>query len=388
MRCVEKILLTDIHGYKWTFESHKRLCYSKNDIPTQVLLGDSSDEFDIITDEKGNFHIVTQDSEGNMVYFTYDFINWKKFTILRSKSGKMNMNGFKMFIDSEKVHCIYVLESNGKNMLIHHIFSPSDEVTTPKVIDCINGCNFSCAMDEAGTIHIFYVNEKEKAIYKIYNGSMYTEVSLPDEESVRGIYCIYHSRLHLIYTAKMKAYRTVIYYNPVNKEKKIINFSDGNITNCTVYGNGNNIYIQWVERMRLYQCVSEDGGETFKKPTVLNKKEELIRIRDCANPYVMHVDRCAGYVLPPPKSVNHTKKEKVYNDKADDIEKLRKAIIMQNERIIQLENEIKKLKNTKKSDTELKSTALGEINEENYKAFQNADIDSIDFENSKIFNKE
>lgn len=384
---MEKILLTDIHGDIWTFESHKRLCYTKNHMPTQVLLGESSNEFDIITDEKGNFHIVTQDTEGNMVYFTYDFTNWKKYTILRSKSGKINMHGFKMFIRSGIVHCFYILESNHKNMLIHHTFSPADDVTTPKVIDCIGNGNFSCAMDESANIHIFYINENEKSVYKIYKDGKYAEEVLPDEESVRGICCIYAGRIHLIYTAKMKSYRTIIYYNPESKERKIINFSDGNISDCAIYGYDNSVYIQWMERMRLYQCVSDDGGKTFKKPMILSKKEEFVRVRNGANPHVMGVDRSAGYNISIPKENTHIQKEKTYN-KTDEIDALRKAIMVQNEKIIQLENEIKKLKNMKKPDTELKSKTIGEINEENYKAFQSADIDNIDFENSKIFNKE
>lgn len=388
MRCVEKILLTDIQGSKWTFESHNRLCCTRDNESPQILLNESSEEFDVITDHNGNFHIITQDSKGNMVYLTYDFVNWKKYIILQSKSGKTNMSGFKLFIHSEKVHCLYILDSGGKNMLVHHIFSPDNDATTPKAIAYVKDNDFSCAMSETGIIHILYISESGEAQYKIYKDGIYKDEHLPEEESIKNIRCIYHNGFHIIYIAKMKTYRTIIYYNPESRSKKIINFSDGNISDCAIYGNGNSICIQWIERLRLYKCVSDNDGETFKKPVIMNRKEEFIRIRSGSNPYTMHTDRCAGYISPTPSS--NDKKEKVYNDKAEDIEFLKKAILMQNEKIQRLESEIDKIRSMSysKENTELKCDTVGEINEENYRAFQNADIDSMDFENSTIFNKE
>ncbi len=296
---MDKILLKDIRGGQWLFrfDGAGRLCYSKNGSAEHILAGDATEEFDLATDGEGNFHLVVQTADGSLIYLTYDFNNWKKYVILQSKSNRSAMSGFKIFVAEGKIHCFYKLLFKGKAMLVHHIFSPAEPPGEPNVVAYMAASeSFSCAMDTDSSIHIFYFDEARLFHYKVYGADGYTDSSLPVEDDIRDICCICgEGGLHLLYTANVKAYCTLIYYNPNAGERKIISFGDSNISACCVYTEGKNVHVQWRERTRCYRCSSADGGVTFKKPAPIpegrGKLASTIRLRSAHNPKGLECDR-------------------------------------------------------------------------------------------------
>lgn len=424
---MDKILLNDRQGAEWIFncDGKGRLCYSKNGENEQILLSNAKDDFDIITDREGNFHLVLQTADGNLICLIYDFENWKKYVILRSRSDRSNMSRFKLFEHNGKSHCFYVLELGGKSMLVHHIFSVSNTSATPEVISYVDPAkSFSCCMDTEGNIHIFYFNENSAFQYKVFSANRYADHSLAVEDDIKSICSIFSDGIHLLYTAKMKSYYTLVYYNMKSSERKIISFGDSNISACCIYTHSKDIFIQWRERMRCYQCASHDGGATFKKPVFIaesrNKKTETIRIRSKSNPNMSNADSCIALtgggtvnilnaaqcigtkVAANISNKNHKPEKNDYNiiDGAfSDEMKIMQSKIRENEKkLIRLNTIINTLSDkisamAKASENskiapvknELDESQLGEINAENYELFKKADIENMDFDNPITF---
>ncbi len=424
---MDKILLIDRQGDKWIFncDGKGRLCYSKNGENEQILLNNAKEDFDIITDNDGNFHLVLQTADGNLVCLIYDFENWKKYIILQSRTDKNCMSNFKLFYHNGKTHCFYLFKSGEKTMLVHHIFSASNPSVTPEVISYADPSkNFSCCIDADGDIHIFYFNENSLFQYKIFSSNRYEDRSLSAEDDIKSIYSIYGNGIHLLYTAKMKSYYTLVYYNLNAKERKIISFGDSNISSCCIYTHENDIFVQWRERTRCYQCQSSDSGATFKKPVFIaesrNKHTEPIRIRSKINPRCANADRCIAIsgngtldILNAEQCIgtrtavninnkNHNPEKNDYNiidgAFADEI-KIMQSKIRENEKeLIRLNTIINtlseklsaiakpapKLKPVPEKST-LNENEIGEINMENYEIFKKTEIEDIEFDNSITF---
>ncbi|MBQ6999198.1 MAG: hypothetical protein IJN62_05365 [Clostridia bacterium] len=424
---MDKILLIDRQNNKWIFncDGKGRLCYSKNGENEQILLNNAKEDFDIITDNDGNFHLVLQTADANLVCLIYDFENWKKYIILQSRTDKNCMSKFKLFYHNGKTHCFYLFKSGEKTMLVHHIFSPSNPSSTPEVISYADPSkDFSCCMESDGSIHIFYFNENAVFQYKIFSSNRYEDRSLPVEDNIRSICSIYGNGIHLLYTAKMKSYYTLVYYGLNAKERKIISFGDSNISACCIYTHENNIFVQWRERTRCYQCHSNDSGTTFKKPSFIaesrNKHTEPIRIRSKINPRCTNSDRCIAIsgngsldILNAEQCIgtrtavninnkNHITDKNDYNiiDGAfsDEIKMMQSKIRENEKELIRLNTIINtlsdKLSNITKpvntpaekpAKTTLDENKIGEINKENYELFKKTDIEDIDSDNSITF---
>lgn len=407
---MDKIILYDKLKNKWIFFVNEKaeLCYLK-DNQEQILQSGVCPFFDLATDENGDFHLITQDSKGSLIYLVYDFENWKKYVILNSKTKDNTMKNFKVFIYHGEVHCFYLLCYGGRCMLIHHIFSPGEPPATPKVIDSCK--NFSCAMDPSGAIHIFYADDEDKFYYKVFDGNYRDEKFLTDD-IIKEIYpiCDAEGNLHILYIARMTTFYTLIYFS---KERKIISFGENPPSELCLTKKDKGIVIQWRERTGYYQCYCTDGSLNFKKPTVIAesklKKASLIRLRMAYNPTCVCVDKFITlsngndfdipYISTNKEKVNiqtnHKNKKSDYNDIdgkfQEKISKLQSKLSDTEKEILKLNSIINTLSDKiscmEKSSIQpvLKLTGNVEKNEENYEAFQNTDIESAEFGDTKIF---
>jgi len=439
---MNKILVSDRNRESWMFFCNTKgdLCYEK-DGKENILQSGVYEYFDIITDKGGNFHLIVQDSTGSLIYLTYNHKNWRKFVILNSKSARSCMSKFKLFILNGLLHCFYILDFDGKQMLTHHIFSSTQEWREPFVISRTDSSkSFSCCADLRGDIHIFFFDEDGKFRYRIYSTRTlkYEDSSIPVEDDIKNIYsiCSSESELHLLYIARIKSYYALIYYNTLQRERKIISFSDISAADICMYVSDNSVYVQWRERQRFYQCKSEDKGATFKKPTPINetknKRAISIKLRQPYNPNCFNADLCIALTSEDRVDIlsacaclgsykeniadniaceNHKSEKTDYNiieSISDEEVRFMQSKIHQNEKEIirlntiinTLSDKISCLAKSSAVPTQ-KKTDLSDnkpfecptppnedgsvVNEENYELFKNTDIESIDFENSKNF---
>lgn len=410
------ILLFDKTDCEWQFSCTQKgeLIYSKNGENNQILLSNATDEFDLITDIDGNFHLVAQTADGNLVYLIYDFKNWKKYNILNSKSGNTAIKNIKIIFVGEKIHCFYALSFGGKNMLIHHVFSQNEHGNSPTVISYIaSGKEFKIFADTAGNIHIFYFNEKSEFCYKIYD-TAYSDGVFPNNDDVAEICPVYDSDgiSHFLYSARLKSYYTLTYFNSKFKEKKTISFGDSPLRDCRLQIREKNVLIQWRDGPNYYECTSPDKGASFKKPTQFNRnqsKKLSVRLRSPFNPLCLNADRI--FLSPSEKKSRQTilyskgKKtenkspvvadgrelehmnefENKLNDHTRELARLSSSINSISEKLKALEKTFsERAEKTHSNDIALPND-IGQINEENLKLFSSTDINDANFENSNIY---
>lgn len=296
-----RIILKDTVGCFWDFFCNEKseLCYIKNE-KESILQSGVYDDFDIISDEYGNFHIVIQDTSGGLIYLTLSGGQWRRFVILNSRTHEKRMHNFKLFMAGERLHCFYALDSDSKALLVHHVFSAADSTETPSVIDCCTPAEkFCCAFDGKNEFHVFYSNGEGEFKYKIISAAKrsHTDSALEVDDCIISACAVWSGGcLHILYSAKIKMYYALIYYNTLLKERKIISFSDCCSADKCVFAGEGTVFVQWRERMQFYQCASSDGGASFKKPAVISeskgKRAVTVRIRRGASPHCADIDFC------------------------------------------------------------------------------------------------
>lgn len=408
------ILLWDKSGGEWRFMCTQKgeLAYTENGGGKQVLLPDATEEFDLITDDDGNIHLIAQTSDGGLVYLIYDFENWKKHIILSSKSKNASIKSIKAFFSNEKIHCFYLLLFSGKHMLVHHIFSQNEKTAPPNVIsyaDC--GKSLAVCADLSGKLHIFYFNDKSEFCHKIYDNG-YSDGTFPTNDDVTEICPVYDrsGTLHLLFSARLKAYHTLIYFNTACKEKKTISFSDSPFKECRMQIRDKSVLIQWRDGGGFYEAVSDTGGESFKKPSPFNKshsKKIPVRIRLARNPLCLDGDRIffssaerfihtqATANFRNPKSNTKTPTdtqdsehikafEQRLGENARELVRLNVRIDALSEKVKVLEKRFTESETPKGAPIHF-SDEVGEINEENLRLFSSTDINDADFENPQIY---
>ncbi len=423
----------------WEFFCNENadLCY-RTDGKESVLQSGVYEDFDIITDSNGYFHLTVQDCSGSLIYLTYDHSQWRKFVVLNSKSPKSRMSGFKLFLIHGELRCFYILDIGKTPMLIHHRFSLSAQSETPGAISYTDSSkSFSCCADAKGNIHIFFFNEEGVMCYKIYKAESleYEDGVLHVEDEIKNICPIYSKNygLNFLYTAKIKSYYALIFYSAEKKERKIITFSDSNATDICLVTSDSSIFIQWRERARFYQCSSADGGATFKKPSPISeakgRRAMCVKMRMAANPFNFGCDCCVALyngkeaevlnieqllgsenkAIPQKNQQKNHKSEKndynVIDGKTDDelkyihskINEIEKELIRLNTIVNTLSDKISCLTKSQFRDQAVSSVSkvsatdkdfkndVGTIDEDNYRIFQSTEAESLDFENSKKF---
>lgn len=423
---MNRILLTDRHGDRWIFfiSPEGDLCYRKSDDREQILQSGIRQSFDAVTDSDGKFHLTVQLDSGSLIYFTYDHKDWRRHTVLNSKSPDGVMCSFKMFILKGVPHCLYILDFKGKPMLVHHIYDMYGKQSSPRVISYTDTSkNFNACADTDGNIHIFFADRESKFKYRIYNlkNDGYTDSAVQVDDDIKTLYpvCSDEGVLHFLYTAKMKSYYALIYYNSAAKERKIISFGETNTAGICMHTNDKSIRIQWRERTKFYQCASTDGGVSFKKPTAINevkgKTAEIIKVRFAYNPKVLNGDRfvtlAKGTVVEPPDfpqpkvtGGNHKNGKPDYNitdsQSVDEMRFLRakaeeneKELIRLNTIINTLSDKINCLVRSSVAPPNRESTVKTtpaaeereEINRENLELFEHTNVDDINFDSCKKF---
>lgn len=420
---MERIFVKDKHDEDWIFYINEQgeLCYIK-DGKEQILQGNIRRDFDIISGVGKGLHLTAQTDTGNLIYLDYDYNSWHKFTILESKSPEGVMSRFRLLEVGGVLHCFYILDFRGKSMAVHHIYDISVSPAPPKVIDYVSKhSEVAVCGDTDGNIHIFFTGVNGSMIYKIYSPKSggYSEGKIDTEDEIKSIFpvCTEDNTIHFLYTAQLKSYYALVYLSAKAKERKIINFGDFNVTDMCMLINGNAIQIQWKERGGYYQCTSSDGGTTFQKPSSLNQRKgrpiEFIKTVSIKNPMGFGGNVCGAYYKNgeiefvrgnKKEAVNHKSRDTAYNN-SDGICKdssLAERVARQEREIIRISTALKTLTDKVAylsngmisrpipPQKSISSPAEGdaytvESNSSDIKAFEDTNIEDVDFANSKKF---
>ena len=161
MNCFVK----ESYGVIWHFYHNAHgICYCKmtdeNITEYNVLLKDGQEDFDILVDDSNCIHMVYQNKEGDILYANHFNGQWRRTTLLESKSREYYPKKFALKRVNNWLNILYCIEYNGRKMLTHQLIDSTRD--TPEVIDCIRD-DFSCVQDSAGNITVLYYSETNKA---------------------------------------------------------------------------------------------------------------------------------------------------------------------------------------------------------------------------------
>lgn len=152
------------YGVIWHFYHNTHgICYCKmvdeNITEYQVLLPEGQEDFDIIVDDSNCIHMVFQNKEGDILYANHFNGQWRKTTLLKSKSQNCYPKNFSLKRVNNWLNLLYCIEYNGRKMLTHQIIEGTGN--TPYVIDCIRE-DFYVSQDSSGNIVTLFYSETQK----------------------------------------------------------------------------------------------------------------------------------------------------------------------------------------------------------------------------------
>ena len=423
---MEEVLVQDVAGSRWLFSCNgqKQLCYQTDPGGREILLSDMSEEFDIITGADGCIHLAAQDIQGTLLYLCYDGKTWRKYPILHSKSGQQSMTQLRLFSDGSQIHAFYILQHHGRHMLVHHAFGTDGGAAAPQPIDYVHPTRRYCAAaDGKQTCHLFFFDEDSVLQYRQFhpsnNACRIADPPLTGQIRAVSAVCDRMGNLHTAYLAQQRQYYT-IFYCRAGAAAKLLSFGVDNIAALAVVVTDKRIAVQWQERYNVYECVSGDGGETFSKPRNLSATKgngtKLIRARQPANPWGLSVDRCAciggsplgcDALFSKPSSRPPTHKQTIQQTQwqpPDALDALQAQLSQTQANVARLQQLVDRLlasqiaqdspspppkppqpEEIPQPKTEIDLDSVGEIDQENYKLFQQMTVEDMDFSAGQTF---
>ncbi len=210
MNCFVK----ESYGVIWHFYHNAHgICYCKmkdeNITEYNVLLKDGQEDFDILVDDSNCIHLVYQNKEGDILYANHFNGQWRKTTLLESKSREYYPKKFALKRINNWLNILYCIEYNGRKMLTHQIIDSTRG--TPEVIDCIKD-EFCSVQDSAGNITVLYYSETNKAygmrkyIWSKKEWDDFSALPMLDGCNNMFLFCDAQDCLHILYDRNFSIY--------------------------------------------------------------------------------------------------------------------------------------------------------------------------------------
>lgn len=366
-----------------------------------VLCDNVSRDFDAVAENNGMISVMAVATNGTLLYFRYVLGKWEKQIVLDCKSDSKKINNIKLIKLNGRIHAFYCIEYDEKMLLVHHISQNENFYTKPAVIDYINmRCIYHISVDYSFNIHIVYVDEDLQIKYKTFINSAkdYSDNKVNCDDKVRIINTVFFQNyLYCVYLSKERDYNVINCLNLSIDEKRTLGFAVGVLSEPCIFSNENTLYIQWRENGYAFEC---SAGIDFKftKPFSLGCSENTLKLRSCANETVAFVDKCAAnvYRRPFPSAKNIfdvliKKKRQFFKTKGSEIEEFQKKsmenhnLCYDDARLEAVEEQLKNLtdiiENLNNSVSNVYKRLfvhdIGEIDEENFKRFNNMNIEEV-----------
>lgn len=153
----------------WHFYfSNSGICVSnpEENANTYVVFDNGYFDFDVVCDEKA-IHLLCQDKEGAVIYFTYTNSEWHKKVIFLSKTSSPYTKSFKLILSKSLICAIYTIVKDSRPMLV---FQHLNTAAAPFVIDYITSAprSFFALAKDNFDIDIYYQNSSGILGFKNY----------------------------------------------------------------------------------------------------------------------------------------------------------------------------------------------------------------------------
>ena len=232
-------------------------------------------------DAADRFHILFQDSQGNIFYSLLDSENMKTTPVLSSKSVSSYNKHLNLIPLKNTVHFFYILRHNNAIILAHQTFK-DNAVGMPKVIDYAaeTALPFSTAVDRSGGIYAFYHSSDGKYFqlgYKKYVPAqgVWGEF-IPVTRHKGNIECTRvivdgKNIMHACYQRTSENLYQLVYQQKIADknlwtDEAVIHTSSYPFIDSSVLCVENGIIVYWVRDEVIYYSSSPDNGVTWSKP--------------------------------------------------------------------------------------------------------------------------
>ena len=201
------ILVKERYDLIWHFYNNSHgicFCKTENESVTEysVLLSDVTGDFDAIIDDSDCIHLICQNKNGDIIYATHFNGQWRKTSLLKSKSQKPLFKNFTIKRVGNLLNLFYCIDYNGKTMLTHHIIENTS--AEPQIIDNIKD-DFSVTQDSNGNITVLYFSEianewgTKKYIWSQKSWSDFSAIKSLKDVKHPFLYTDINDKIHIVY---------------------------------------------------------------------------------------------------------------------------------------------------------------------------------------------
>jgi archaellum component FlaC len=280
------------NGELWNFycDSRQNLCY--NSLTRRgtwsngsVLIKNVYHYFYADMDQDDTFHLIFQDSDGNINYSRLNGQSIKSVPLLNSKTPAVYNKQLFLAPFRNNVHFFYVLQHENSFMLAYQVLS-NNKISNPRVIDYVSGSSLPCMVcyDKAQNLYVFYQSYDGKYLqlgYKKlsttlkswseftpitkYSGNCeYPHVSVDDS----GI-------IHLCYQRRAPKFFEMVYQQKTPDRnlwsaEEIVHSSVHSFENASILQESGNITVYWVREETIYYNSSSLAGNNWGKAARFN----------------------------------------------------------------------------------------------------------------------
>jgi len=236
-------------------------------------------------DMEDRFHILFQDSQGNMNYSYLDGDSLKTVPVLNSKTPSSYNKHFFLLPLKNNIHFFYILQHESSYILAYQVLSDG-KITNPKVVDYVSNsvCPASFVCDRASNIYAFYQSSDGKYLqlgYKKYNTgqkfwSEFTPVTKYSGTCEHPRTIIDNNGIiHLCYQRITPRLYEMVYQQKITDknlwtDEVIVHSSVHPFENASILWLNDNIIVYWVREDNIYYNAGEQSGNVWNKPLKLN----------------------------------------------------------------------------------------------------------------------
>jgi hypothetical protein len=307
-------------GVTWNFyfDDYAGLCYcnlTKRNTWTEAISLQKNilPFFCVDIDFEDYFHILFQDSKGNIFYTKLED-NINTIPVLNSKFPSTQNKHLFLLPFKNNIQLFYILPHNNSFILAQQTIH-DNKVSSPVVVDYIiyNNRPFSVISDKSGNIYAFYhasdgkntqigfkkltANSRKWSdffqISRFEGNCEFTSTIIDSKDIIHACYQRFNAKQYeLIYQQKISD-------RAIWTTEVIIHTSSQAFDNSFIVNLSNSIIIYWVREGVIYYCSSTDSGNNWSKPARYNfpsVKQLLCIYYKTNSPY--EADRISGEVLP------------------------------------------------------------------------------------------
>ena len=148
--------------YHFFIKPAQGLCVSKKADArftfSECILPGAYDDFYAAATEK-HIHVVCQDATGAIVYLTFDGETWTTRRLLENRDKTPAFKNLTLTLIGNFVNLFYVIHSKDDDILVHQLLG--DAAGQPKVVDYIQGTDFSVCSHQTSDLTLLYRNGEE-----------------------------------------------------------------------------------------------------------------------------------------------------------------------------------------------------------------------------------